>query len=144
MCAGDIEMAESVFDELKKIEKKIDETSYTVDQISYYIGCDLVTMTLSDLKPLKDALLRNKIIGAKETLTLTRIDDAVTDIRAICQEWHFDDDIASRLTNIVEQSDGYYKMWADGSYASYGNLTSVCRVLQKGEEFVLLELYICD
>ena len=35
MCAGDIEMAESVFDELKKIEKKIDETSYTVDQISW-------------------------------------------------------------------------------------------------------------
>lgn len=28
-------MAESVFDELKKIEKKIDETSYTVDQISW-------------------------------------------------------------------------------------------------------------
>ena len=35
MCAGDIEMAESVFDELKKIEKKIDETSCTVDQISW-------------------------------------------------------------------------------------------------------------
>ena len=137
-------MTESVFDELKKIENKIDETSYTVDQISYYFGCDLVPMTLSDLNPFKDALLRNKTIGLKDNVTLTTIDDAVTDIRAICQEWHFDDDIASRLTNIVEQSNGYYKMWADGSFASYGNLTSVCRVLQKGEEFVLLEFYICD
>ncbi len=137
-------MANSVFDELKKIENKIDETSYTVDQISYYFGCDLVPMTLSDLNPLKDALLRNKIIGSEDNVSLTRIDDTVTDIKAICQEWHFDDDTASRLTNVVQQSDGYYKMWADGSFASYGNLTSVCRVLQKGEEFVLLEFYICD
>ena len=136
-------MADSVFDELKDIERKIDETNYTVDQISYCFGCDLVPMTLSDLKPLKDILVKNKTISSEDIITLTGIEDAVADIKAICQEWHFEDDITSRITNIVEQSDGYYKMWADGSYASYGNLMSVCRVLQKGEGFVLLEFYIC-
>ena len=133
-----------VFDELKMIEKTIDEINYTVDQISYYFACDLVSMTSSDLKPLKEILVMHKIIGPEDNVTLTEINEPGTDIGSICREWHFDDDITSRITKLVEQSDGYYKMWADGSIASRGNLMSICRVLQKGEEFALLEFYICD
>ena len=86
----------------------------------------------------------HKIIGPEDNVTLTEINEPGTDIGSICREWHFDDDITSRITKLVEQSDGYYKMWADGSIASRGNLMSICRVLQKGEEFALLEFYICD
>lgn len=141
---GESSMVDVVFDELKMIEKTIDEINYTVDQISYYFACDLVSMTSSDLKPLKEILVMHKIIGPEDNVTLTEINEPGTDIGSICREWHFDDDITSRITKLVEQSDGYYEMWADGSFASRGNLMSICRVLQKGEEFALLEFYICD
>lgn len=134
----------SLFNELKGIEKEIDDICYTINQISYFMGCDLVSMTLSDLEPLKEILVQRKITASDDNVSLTKIDNPTEDIRAICNEWHFDDAIASRLISIAEDADGYYHMWADGSYASYGNLMSICRVLQKDDEFILLEFYNCD
>lgn len=67
-----------------------------------------------------------------------------TELKAIEEEINFEDEITSKLVNIAQRADGYYNVWADGSYAAYGYLWSTCRLLQNGNEFVILEFYICD
>lgn len=134
----------SLLAELKNIEKEIDSTCFTDDQVSFCFCCDIVSMDLSDLNPLKDTLVKNKVISSDDVVTLTKVDAPTEDVESICEEWHFKESITSILSRIVENADGYYRIWADGTYASYGYLWSTCRLLQKGNEFYLLEFYICD
>ncbi len=134
----------SIFTELKELEKEIEKTDYEDGQITFNIWCELVPMDMSDLNSLKDILVKNKVIAAEDNVTLTKIDEPAADMEPICQEWHFGAEITSRLVNIAENSDGYYSVWADGSYAEYGYLWSTCRILQKGNESVVIEFYICD
>lgn len=134
----------SLFAELKNIQKEIDSTCFADDQVSFCFCCDMVSMDLSDLNPLKEILVKDKVIALDDVVTLTKVDDPIEDMESICAEWHFKEKITSELSHIVENADGYYRIWADGTYASYGYLWSACRLLQKGNEFYLLEFYICD
>ncbi len=134
----------SMFTELKAIEEEINRAGYAESQITFSLWCESVPMNMSDQKPLKGILVKNKVIGADDNITLTKVDELAADMEAICREWYFEDEITSKLVNIAQSADGYYNVWADGSYAAYGYLWSTCRLLQKGNEFVILEFYICD
>ena len=127
-----------MFTELKAIEEEIKRAGYAESQITFSLWCE------SDQKPLKEILVKNKVIGAEDNITLTKVDELAADMEAICREWYFEDEITLKLVNIAQSADGYYNVWADGSYAAYGYLWSTCRLLQKGNEFVILEFYICD
>ena len=61
-------------------------------------------------------------------------------LRAVCDI----DEAKLQKAMAAQRADGYYNVWADGSYAAYGYLWSTCRLLQNGNEFVILEFYICD
>jgi hypothetical protein len=127
--------------ELKELEKKI---AYEEGQISFFFACDLVPMSLSDLGPLKEILVKNKVIAKDDNVSLTMIDDPLTDMGGICREWHLDDEISARLLHIVQKADCYYLVRADGTYSAYGYLWSECRIVYKDNEFILLEFHICD
>ena len=134
----------SIYDELKKIEDELEGEEYTDSGISYYFACDLVPATRKKAEAIRDILIRNKVIGKNDHAALAIIEDYVSDFKTISDEWHFNEQIKKRFLNIFKETDRYYRIMADGSYASYGNLWSICRVLQKGEETVLLEFYITD
>ena len=130
-------MLESVFSELKKLEREIDVFD---DQISFCFFCELVP----DVDSLKQVLVRNKVIGPEDEIALEVVEDVSADILAICSEWRFDPDVSSRLCSIALGADVYYRMSATGSYALYGYLTSECRVLSVDGSFILLEFDVVD
>lgn len=130
-------MVESVFAELKKLEKEIDVFD---DQISFCFFCELVP----DVDSLKPVLVRNKVIGPGDIVSLDMVSDVSADIQSICSDWHFDGVVSSKLCSISLGADAYYRMSASGSYASYGYLTSECRVLLIDGSYLLLEFDIVD
>ena len=127
--------------ELKELEKKI---AYEEGQVYFLFSCDHVPMSLSDLCALKEILVKNKVIAKDDNVSLKMIDDPLTDMEGICRQWHIDDEISAGLLHIVQNSDCYYLVWADGTYSAYGYLWSECRIIYKDKEFILLEFYICD
>ena len=106
----------SILAELKNIEEEIEKENDAADPIYFCFCCDQVKMDLSDINPLKDILVKNKVVASDDIVTLSKLDEPVSDMKNICEEWHFKDEITSSLINIVENSDGYYRMWADGTY----------------------------
>ena len=133
-----------MYDELKKIEAELEGEEYTNGAIGYYFYCENIPESGEKIGNIKEILVRTKIIGENDNVELSKIGDPVTDFELISDEWHFSDRIKKRFLDIFKEADGYYSMTADGSYASYGDLWSTCRVLQKGNELVLLEFYITD
>ena len=134
----------SMYDELKKIEKELEGEEYTEGAIGYYYACDLVPDTGEINETIKEILIKNKVIGKEDNVELMRVENIVSDFEPISDEWHYSEQIKKRFLDIFSGADGYYSMTADGSYAACGYLWSTCRVLQKGDEIVLLEFYITD
>lgn len=124
-----------------QIERELEGDEYFSHGISYMFSCDQIS---KDLKPLKDILLQNSAIGEDEEVKLTSIDDRLADIKKISEDWHFNESIDSGLSKLIEEADGYYKMSDDGFYATNGNLWSIFRIVEKGDELVLLEFFHCD
>ena len=133
-----------MYDQLKKIENEHEGVEYFNGALGFYFGCDLVPTIGEKLETIKELLIRNKVIGAEDNVELVNVEDIASDFEPISEEWHFSDEIKNRFLEIFKEADGYYCIEADGSYASYGYLWSTCRLLQKGDELVLLEFYITD
>ena len=133
-----------MYDELKKIEKDLEGEEYTEGALGYYFACDLVPATEDNTETIKEILIKNKVIGKDDNVELVRIEDPISDFEPISDEWHYSEDIKKRFLHILNEADGYYSMMADGTYASYGDLWSTCRVLQNSDEIVLLEFFITD
>ena len=101
-------------------------------------------MTSEDTSNLKKALLEEKVIGKEDNVFLEKVEDPCSDIRAVCRDYYVRSDIMESFVSVVKESDGYYKVNADGFYARNGYLWSACRVVCKCGEYVLLDFYICD
>lgn len=129
-----------MYPELKKIQK---EHEY-FEGVYFCFACDLVAMTLDDPEPLKDMLIEHKVLGKEDNISLSKVEDPASDINAICDEWHINEQFRKTFIEMIESADAYYEMTADGSYAAGGYLWSMCRVVQKDGEFVLLDFYLCD
>lgn len=123
-----------MYDELKKIEADIEE--YCEGQICYYYHCELLTAPLDDVANLKEVLIRNKVIGKDDNVESIKIDDVAADFEPISDEWRFSEDIKQRFLEVIKNADGYYKVYEDD--------WSTCRIIQKEDEAVLLDFYICD
>ena len=133
-----------MYDGLKRIENELEGEEYINGGIGYYFLCELIPTTVENVETIKEMLLRNKVIGKDDNVELVKIKDPVTDFETISDEWHFSEQIKKSFLDIFNEADEYYSLTADGSYASYGDLWSICRVLKKGDELVLLEFYITD
>ena len=48
------------------------------------------------------------------------------------------------IIDLISHCDGYYQMFKDYYYVAKGNISDIFRVIQYGDELILLELYICD
>ena len=134
----------SIYEKLKKIEDELEGEEYFNGGIGYYFACDLVPSMGVNIESIKEILIKNKVIGRDDNVELVKTDDRVSDFETISDEWHFNEQIKTGFLDIFKEADEYYCITADGTYASYGYLWSICRVLKKGDELVLLEFYITD
>ena len=132
----------SILKDIKEIEDKGIE--HTEGQVGFFFTSCSVEMTLEDMTPLKKVLTEHKIIGEDDNVSLVKLEDPDSDIRAVCKEYYVSPDLAERFIGVIKEADDYYKVWADGFYEKTGYLWSDCRVVCKDSEYVLLEFYICD
>lgn len=132
-----------MYSRFDQIEKALNASDH-FDGIGYYAACSRVSMTSDDLAPLKEVLIKDKVIDPEDNVELIKVEDPLADLTGLCDEWHIEPDVKKALIDITGSVDGYYKVWADGSYASYGYNWSTCRLFCRGDEFVLVEFYLCD
>lgn len=132
------------YSRFKKIEEELDGNEYCDGGVSYYIAFDPVPMTGLDPGVLKELLVKNKVIAPEDNIDLIPVDDPAADLAALCDEWHLEAYVRQEFMDALARSDGYYLMWADGTYISCGNLWSKVRLFAGGSEYVLAEFYLCD
>ena len=133
-----------IYSEAKKIEESNKGHEHIEGQVGFYFVSSKVEMTLDDTKKLKGVLVDHKVIGREDDIFLIKEDDPVSDIKAVCKDYYINAGVTEAFVNLIKESDGYYKVDANGSYARDGYLWSSCRVICKGSEYVLLEFFICD
>lgn len=126
-----------MYDEFKKIEAELEGEEYFCDGIGFYFFCDSVATIGDNYETLKKILITNKMIGKDDNIELVKIENPVSDFEPIGNEWHFNEQIKKRFVDILKEADVYYSLTSDDSW-------STCRIIQKGDEYVLLEFFICD
>lgn len=130
-----------MYEELKKIEDELEGEEYFSGGLGYYFICDTVPITWKNVETIKEILIKNKVIGEDDNVELSKIEDPLSDFELISDKWHFSEDIKKGFIDILKEADGYYSYIPDGAY---GCVWTTRRLLQKGEELVILEFYISD
>ena len=129
-----------MYDELMKIYDDPNRQDYLCGEVGYYF----FVRSLDHIDSLKETLIKDKMIGKDDNVELVKIEDPEEDFEPISSEWRFSDEIKQRFLDVFGSADVYYEVTADGSYAAGGCNWGTSRVLRKGDEFVLLEFYLCD
>ena len=96
------------------------------------------------MESLKRLFVNYGVIDESYDITLTSVIDKESEIKRICSEWHFNQDITEELTDIVVQSEGYYQAFEGYGWVGNGNVSDLFRILQYKDELILLEFFICD
>ena len=60
-----------------------------------------------------------------DSVNPSEIEDRATDFYKINDVWHFNDEIANKLMNIIYEADGYYRPLDKDDYYSRGNVTDI-------------------
>ena len=130
-----------MYDELKKIEDELEGEEYFSGGLGYYFICDTVPITWKNAETIKETLVKSGEIREDVKVELVKIEDPVSDFETISDEWRFSEDIKERFLDILKEADGYYSYIPDGAY---GCVWTIHRLLQKGDELVMLEFYVSD
>lgn len=132
-----------LYDSLKVIEEIVEGDEYIAHGASYSISI-VKKLKSIDVEELRAALLDWKVDINNDSVNPSEIEDRATDFYKINDVWHFKDEIANKLMNIIYEADGYYRPLDKDDYYSRGNVTDIFRVIKKDEEIVLIEFYACD
>lgn len=60
-----------------------------------------------------------------DSVNPSEIEDRATGFYKINDVWHFKDEIANKLMNIIYEADGYYRPLDKDDYYSRGNVTDI-------------------
>lgn len=84
------------------------------------------------------------VISYDDEISFIPVESKFDDMEKLCKEWHFSQSITDEIIDLISHCDGYYQMFKDYYYVAKGNISDIFRVIQYGNELILLELYICD
>lgn len=134
----------NLYESLRKIEDKLEGEEYFQGGVAYYMTVDKLKFDISDIAALKKYFVGLHVINNDEAISLIPVEDKLNDITNLCNEWHFSQFITDEMLDIVSHCEGYYQMFDDYYYVAKGNISDIFRLIQNGDELVMLELYICD
>ncbi|MBQ8949949.1 MAG: hypothetical protein IJ065_02150 [Eubacterium sp.] len=137
-------MAKSIYESLKEIEYRLEGEEYSAGGVTFYLEVDKLDFDITDMESLKRLFVNYGVIDESYDITLTSVIDKESEIKRICGEWHFNQDITEELTDIVVQSEGYYQAFEGYGWVGNGNVSDLFRILQYKDELILLEFFICD
>ena len=132
-----------IYESLKQIENRIEGEEYTAGGVTFYMTVDKLDFDISDDAAVNDYFVSRCAISYDE-INLIPVESKIDDMAKLCKEWHFSQSITDEIIEIISNCDGYYQMFKDYYYVVKGNISDIFRVIQYGDELILLELYICD
>ena len=133
-----------IYESLKQIEKRVEKEAYIAYGASHYLAVEKLKFDISDIASLKNLFVSYEVIDKSDEINLIPIEDKTNDITKLCKEWHISESNTDEIIDIISHCDGYFRVFEDYYCVAKGNVCDVFRVIQSGDELVLLELYKCD
>ena len=133
-----------IYESLKQIENRIEGEEYTAGGVTFYMTVDKLDFDISDNTALNNYFVSRHVISYDDEISFIPVESKFDDMAKLCKEWHFSQSITDEIIDLISRCDGYYQMFKDYYYVAKGNISDIFRVIQYGDELILLELYICD
>lgn len=133
-----------IYESLKQIENRIEGEEYTAGGVTFYMTVDKLDFDISDNTALNNYFVSRYVISYDDEISFIPVESKFDDMAKLCKEWHFSQSITDEIIDLISHCDGYYQMFKDYYYVAKGNISDIFRVIQYGNELILLELYICD
>ncbi len=66
------------------------------------------------------------------------------ELKQLCANWHVDEKICDKLLEALDENVKMYRCCDDLEYISRGNVADIFRIIENGEERVLIEFFVVD
>ena len=83
-------------------------------------------------------------VNEEDEIILSVIDNPEEDIKKICNDWHIEQVLTDRFSELIFASQRYYKACEDYCYMSRGNCGEIFRIIETDNELIILDFYITD
>lgn len=134
-----------LYEELLQLQKMLEGNEYTDGGVSYYIEFDKLDSSVPMSIALKWKLVALKAVSTAEIkLNIEKIEAPAEEMKRLSEEWHFDEQISSRMLALLANNEEMYRFCNDYEYISRGNVGEIFRVIKRGEEMVMIGFYIAD
>ena len=133
-----------IFELLKEIEKEVNRDEYISYGASYFLSVDDLKFQITDITSIIQLFEKLEADIEGTSVNPTEITDRSDDFKTINDLWHFKDDIADKLMNIIIDADAYYRPFDKDVVISRGNVNDIFRIVKKSNELVMIEFYACD
>ena len=134
-----------LYENLKNIENLLEGNEYSDGGVSYYIGVDKIDKNVSVEVSIKKILLDMGVIfSLEEDIVVTPIICPKNEMRSLCEKWHLDEQIYNQMLDTVDDFTKMYKFCDDFEYISKGNVGEIFRIIENGQERVLIDFYMVD
>lgn len=134
-----------LYEELKRIENLLEGDEYSESGVTYYFAVDKIDDTVSFDIALKNILLDLKVIPSfEEKIVITPIKNPQSEMRKLCEEWHLREQISNKIISLIEDDTKMYRCCDDYEYISKGCVGEILRIVEKGQERVLVDFYVVD
>lgn len=134
-----------LYQELKKIEKSIEGNEYSDWGVSYYVAIDKLDSSISLDLAVKNRLLELEAIASTEiNINITLIEHPNKELLQLCTDWHLDERICNEILSLVDEDTKLYRFCNDSEYISRGIIGEVFRIIEKGQDRILMDYYFSD
>ena len=134
-----------IYQELKEIENAIEGCEYSADGVTYYVAFDKLDSNISLDLAVKNRLLELEAISSsEESINITQIQQSKEDLLRLCNDWHMDESMCNKILSLVNEDTMLYRCCNESEYVSKGNVGEVFRIIENGNERILMDYYFLD
>lgn len=134
-----------LYEKLKSIENALEGNEFSEGGVSYYISVEKMDDTVSFDIALKNILVELEAIPLSEdNIVLTQIEFPQDEIRKLCAEWHLGEQISDEIIGLIDDDTKVYRCCEDYEYISKGLVGEIFRIIEKGQERVVVDFYLVD
>ncbi len=134
----------NIYNEFKNIENRLSGKEPTIHGGTYYFAVDRLDKSDDIILSLKDYFLKLEAVNEEDEIILSVINNPDEDIKKICNDWHIEEVLTDRLSELISTSQGYYRVCEDYRYLSRGNCGEIFRIIETDNELIILDFYITD
>lgn len=134
-----------LYEDLKNIENLLEGNEYCEGGVTYYVGFDKIDSNLSVDIAIKNFFLKMEATASSEkNIVITPIKCPKNEIRNLCAKWHLNEQICNKILSLIDDSTKMYRCCDDYEYISRGVVGEIFRIVEKGQERVLIDFYLVD